>query len=110
MMLLKHLEVFFMKKQLYSIKDDLSFDFEPPFAAVTDVACLRMVSSQIQSEINSFNRGTVEYDPKPQHSTRSLYYVGSFDTDTGAILSDGPIFICKLCDAENTYQSLLAKL
>ena len=37
-----------MKKQLYSIKDDLSFDFEPPFSAVTDVACLRMVSSQIQ--------------------------------------------------------------
>ena len=66
-----------MKKQLYSIKDDLSFDFEPPFSAITDVACLRMVSSQIQSEINSFNRGTVEYDPKPQHSTRSLYYVGT---------------------------------
>ena len=39
-----------MKKQLYSIKDDLSFDFEPPFSAVTDVACLRMVSPQIQSE------------------------------------------------------------
>lgn len=99
-----------MKKLLFSVKDDLSFDFEPPFSSPTDVSCLRMVSSQVQSEVNQFNRGTIEYDPKPQHATRSLYYIGEFDCHTGKILSDNPVFICKLCDAENTYQSLLAKL
>lgn len=99
-----------MRKLLYSIRDDLSFEFETPFSSSTDVACLRMVSSQIQSEINQFNRGTIEYDPKPQHSTRSLYYVGLFNCETGEIIVEKPTFICKLCDAENTYQSLLAKL
>lgn len=99
-----------MKKMLYSVRDDLSFDFEAPFPAATDVACLRMVSSQVNNEINQYNRGTIDYDPKPQHSTRSLYYVGEFDCDTGNITAVSPVFICKLCDAENTYQSFLSKL
>lgn len=99
-----------MTKMLYSIRDDLSFDFEPPFSAATDVSCLRMVSSQIQSEINQFSRGTIEYDPRPQHSTRSLYYVGLFNCDTGELLPEKPTFVCKLCDAESTYQSYLSKI
>lgn len=97
-----------MKKLLYCIKDDLSFEFEPPFSASTEVSCLRMVSSQVNSEINQFNRGSIEYDPKPQHSTRSLYYVGSFDSD-GTLDPDIPKFICKLSDAEKTYQSMLSQ-
>lgn len=110
MTLLKHLEVYYMKKMLYSVRDDLSFDFEPPFSAPTDVSCLRMVSSQVNNEISQYNRGTIEYDPRPQHSTRSLYYVGSFDCDTGDIFPEKPVFICKLCDSETVYQSLLSQM
>lgn len=99
-----------MKKLLYCVRDDLSLDFESPFSAATDVSCLRMVSSQVQNEINQYNRGTIDYDPRPQHSTRSLYYVGLFDCDTGEILPDKPAFICKLSDSESTYQSHLSKL
>ena len=99
-----------MKKMLYSIRDDLSFDYEPPFSAPTDVSCLRMVSSQVQSEINQFNRGTIEYDPRPQHSTRSLFYVGLFDCISGELTPEKPTFICKLCDSETTYQSHLSRL
>lgn len=98
-----------MKKLLYCIKDDLSFEFEPPFASSTDVSCLRMVSSQVNSEINQFNRGSIEYDPKPQHSTRSLYFVGTFYSD-GKIEPIAPVFICKLSDAEKTYQTYLTHL
>lgn len=99
-----------MKKLLYSVKDDLSFDFEPPFSASTDVSCLRMVSTQVQTEIKQYNSGTIDYDPKPQHSTRSLYYVGLFDCLSGDIIPEKPAFVCKLCDAEATYQSYLSKL
>lgn len=100
-----------MKRLLYSIRDDLSFDFESPFSAATDVACLRMVSSQVMNEINQYNRGTIDYDPKPQHSTRSLYYIGELDSDTGVLYpASSPLFICKLCDSEATYQSYLTKL
>lgn len=96
-----------MKKQIYSIRDDLTFEFESPFIVFSELDCLRAVSSQVTTELNKYEKGIIDFDPSIQHSTRSLFHIGEFDSASGSITCSEPKVICKLSDAINYYQKLL---
>lgn len=104
-----------MKKNLYAIRDNLTFTYEQPFVFETDLTCLRAVSGQISQEKISFEKKEINFDPALQHATRSLYHVGFFDEQTGIIEpfnsenSDTVRLICVLSDAPNLYQKLLTE-
>ena len=70
-----------MKKRLYAVKDRLSLSIEQPFTSESDLTCLRLVSSQVNSELSQFEKGVISYNPSMQHSTRELIYLGDIEED-----------------------------
>lgn len=61
------------KMNLYSIKDEASGDFAPPFAAVNDLVAVRSVRQQ--------------FDKVPDYVQADffLYFLGTFDVNMGTI-------------------------
>ncbi len=98
-----------MKKSLYSVRDNITFDFEQPIMFSSDLDCLRAVSSQVSNEKIKFERGNVDFDPSVQHASRSLYLIGEFDVNTGEITSTSPHLLCVLSDAPALYQKLMVE-
>ena len=97
-----------MKKLLYSVRDDLSFEFGDILQFSSELTALRAVSQQVSSDITLFESGEIKFDPDVQHKTRSLFYLGAFE-DGLFIPSDKPVFICTLSDSVNYYNKLLSE-
>lgn len=99
-----------MKKRIYAVKDKLSLSIEQPFTTESDLTCLRMVSSQVQSELSQFEKGAISYNPNMQHATRELLYLGEID-DNGFIYPNSePHYICRIDEAPQFYQKLLSEI
>lgn len=99
-----------MKKRIYAVKDRLSLSIEQPFTTESDLTCLRMVSSQVNSEITQYEKGAISYNPVLQHATRELLYLGDID-DNGFIFPNSePHFICRIDEAPQLYQKLLSEI
>lgn len=95
-----------MKKRLYAVKDRLSLSIEQPFTSESDLTCLRLVSSQVNSELSQFEKGVISYNPSMQHSTRELIYLGDIEED-GVIYPVQPTVVCRIDEAPQLYQKLL---
>lgn len=99
-----------MRKKLYAIRDDLTFEFDPPVCCFSDVDFLRMCSNAVSTSKKSFEAGDLDFDPDIMNSSRSAYFIGDYEDGKVYPLSpDGPIFICKLSDCVNYYQKLLVE-
>ena len=98
-----------MKKRVYAVKDRLSLSIEQPFTTESDLTCLRMVSSQVQSELSQFDKGAISYNPQMQHSTKELLYLGDIDDDGVIYPVPYPVLICRIDEAPQFYQKLLAE-
>lgn len=96
-----------MKKVLYSIRDNLTFEFELPVCYNTELECLRALAVQVGSEKIKFEKGQIDFDPTIQHASRSLYAIGYYYSDKGIIEGFEPQLICVISDAPNLYQKLL---
>lgn len=97
-----------MKKRIYAVKDRLSLSIEQPFTSESDLTCLRMVSSQVQSELSQFEKGVINYNPVIQHSTRELLYLGDIDESGFLYPNNEPIFVCRIDEAPQLYQKYLS--
>ena len=99
-----------MKKRIYAVKDRLSLSIEQPFTCESELTCLRMVSSQVQSELVQYEKGAISFNPVMQHSTKELLYLGDID-DNGVIYpASEPHFICRIDEAPQLYQKLLSEI
>lgn len=98
-----------MKKFLYSVRDNITFDYEQPIMFASDLDCIRAVSSQISNEKIKFERGNVDFDPSIQHASRSLYLIGEFNTSTGDLIPLEPHLLCVLSDAPTLYQKMMVE-
>lgn len=97
-----------MKKRIYAVKDRLSLTIEQPFTTDSDMVCLRMVTSQVNSEISQYEKGALSYNPALQHSTKELLYLGEID-DNGVIYpAPEPDVICRIDEAPSLYKNLLS--
>lgn len=99
-----------MKKRIYAVKDRLSLSIEQPFTTESDLTCLRMVSSQVQSELSQFEKGAISYNPSMQHATKELLYLGDIDDDGVILPVPFPHLICRIDEAPQFYQKLLSEL
>lgn len=99
-----------MRKKIYAVKDRLSVSVEQPFTTETDLTCLRMVSSQVNSELSQYEKGAISYNPAMQHSTRELLYLGEIDEDGFIEPCTPPRLICRIDEAPQLYQKLLSEL
>jgi len=59
-----------MELKLYTVKDNVSDEFAPPFAAKNDPVAIRQFKGLIK------NLNPEDYD---------IYFLGKYDTDTGII-------------------------
>lgn len=98
-----------MKKRVYAIRDNLSFDFEAPVVYSTDLDCLRSLSTQVSSEIIKFEKGQIDFDPKLQHASRSLYAIGYYYPASGSIEGFTPELVCVVSDAPNLYKKMMVE-
>lgn len=96
-----------MKKVLYAIRDNLTFDYEMPVCYTGDLECLRALSTQVGSEKIRFEKGQIDFDPTIQHGTRSLYAIGYYYPQSGTIEGFEPKLICVISDSPNLYQKML---
>ena len=99
-----------MKKRIYAVKDRLSLSIEQPFTTESDLTCLRMVSSQVVSELSQYEKGAITYDPSIQHSTKELLYLGDIDDDGCIFPVTYPHLICRIDEAPQFYQKLLSEV
>ena len=99
-----------MNKRIYAVKDRLSLSIEQPFTTESDLTCLRMVSSQVNSELSQYEKGAISYNPSLQHSTKELLFLGEID-ENGVINPCGePHCICRIDEAPQLYQKLLSEI
>lgn len=99
-----------MKKRLYAVKDRLSLTIEQPFSTESDLTCLRMVSSQVNSELSQYEKGAVSYNPALQHSTKELLYLGDIDDEGVIFPATYPHVVCRIDESPQLYQKLLSEL
>lgn len=96
-----------MKKVLYAIRDNLTFDYEMPVCYTGDLECLRALATQVGSEKLKFEQGKIDFDPSIQHGTRSLYAIGYYFPMSGTIEAFEPKLVCVISDAPNLYKKML---
>lgn len=77
-----------MKVGMYSIKDSL-VGFGYPFVQVSDPVAVRSFAAVASDERGDICKKPGDYD---------LYRVGSFDTDSGAIIPSEPVFVARAAD------------
>lgn len=99
-----------MKKRIYAVKDRLSLTIEQPFTTESDLTCLRMVSSQVQSELSQFEKGIINYNPSVQHATRELLCLGEIDDNGFLYPNSEPLFVCRIDEAPQLYQKFLTEI
>lgn len=98
-----------MRKTLYSIRDNLTFDYDNPIVYSSDLDCLRSVTTQIASDKLRFEKGQIDFDPSPQHATRSIYSIGYFYPESGVVEEFEPKLLCVVSDAPNLFQKLMVE-
>lgn len=96
------------KKFIYSVRDNLTFEYGLPLVYASEIDCLRAVCSQISSDKTKFEKGLISYDPDVQLSSTSLFSVGYF-YENGTIEGFEPKLVCIMSDAPNLYQKLLTE-
>lgn len=94
------------KKVIYSVRDNLTFEYGLPLVYSSEIDCLRSVCSQISSDKAKFEKGLISFDPDVQLSSTSLFAIGYF-YENGVIEGFEPQQICVMSDAPNFYQKLL---
>ena len=99
-----------MKKRIYAVKDRLSLSIEQPFTTESDLTCLRMVSSQVNSELSQYEKGAITYNPALQHSTKELLYLADIDDDGIIYPISEPHVVCRIDEAPQLYQKLLSEI
>lgn len=77
-----------MEKFLYSVRDSKT-SFESPFPDCSDASAVRGFQYAFSN-----HTGLVNFSP----ADFSLYRVGSFDTDSGVIDPELPVYICSAAD------------
>lgn len=70
-----------MKVRVYSIYDEKSLTFAPPFIASTDGVAMRMLKELVDDNNNMVGRHPSDF---------RLYCIGIFDDQRGLVTGDGP--------------------
>jgi hypothetical protein len=84
-----------MKQEIYVIKDLVADAFLKPFFVPNENVAKRAVIDAFYDPEHDFTRYTNDYN---------LFYLGTYDNESGAIKSDNK-FVCKLTTLKNEVSS-----
>jgi len=89
-----------MKQQLYAILDEKAALYLPPFTSQNDNTAIREFSAAIGQEGHKFNTHSEDF---------SLWALGSFDQETGAIQPNDPKIVTNALTVRERMHQLAAE-